>query len=274
MMGQDRMYDETLVVKIGGGVGLDMAHAAADIAAAADRRPVVVLHGVSAAMDALCEARGVPVRMLTSPEGHTSRYTDPATRDLFVEASENVNAALVEALHAAGMPAVGLTGDAVPVHGERKAAFRAVINGRRRIIRDDYSGSVRHVDNGTLWSYLDQGMTVVLPPLATSADGMLNVDGDRAAAAVAGALNAAELVILSNVRGLYRSFPDESSFIPRVTASEIDVAMAYAQGRMKRKVLGAHEALTRGVGRVVIADGRVGNPVAAALDGNGTEFIA
>ncbi len=45
-------------------------------------------------------------------------------------------------------------------------------------------------------------MIAVVPPLASSADGPLNVDGDRAAAAVAGAIGATDLVILSNVRGL------------------------------------------------------------------------
>ncbi|MFN8565641.1 MAG: [LysW]-aminoadipate kinase, partial [Anaerolineae bacterium] len=96
----------------------------------------------------------------------------------------------------------------------------------------------------------------------------------RASAAIAGALGAAELVILSNVRGLYRSFPDESSFVPRVERREIERALDWAHGRMKRKVLGAQEALAAGVQRVVIADGRADSPVTGALSGQGTEFVA
>ncbi|MCB9454412.1 MAG: hypothetical protein H6671_00325 [Anaerolineaceae bacterium] len=75
------------------------------------------------------------------------------------------------------------------------------------------------------------------------------------------------LVILSNVRGLYRHFPDEASFVGQVQAGQIDDAMHWAQGRMKRKVLGAKTALESGVRRVVIGDGRVVDPVSRALTG-------
>jgi acetylglutamate/LysW-gamma-L-alpha-aminoadipate kinase len=105
-----------------------------------------------------------------------------------------------------------------------------------------------------------------------SADGLLNVDGDRAAAAVSAALGARDLIILSNVRGLYRRFGDESSFVSQVNGREIESALDWAQGRMKRKVLGVQEALTGGVTRAIIADGRVENAVTRALAGEGTVF--
>jgi acetylglutamate/LysW-gamma-L-alpha-aminoadipate kinase len=58
-----------------------------------------------------------------------------------------------------------------------------------------------------------------------------------------------------------------------VERRNIDQALEWAQGRMKRKVLGAQEALQAGVRRVIIADGRGENPVTGALSGDGTEFI-
>ena len=77
------------------------------------------------------------------------------------------------------------------------------------------------------------------------------------------------------MRGLYRSFPDEASFVPRVESRhEIERALDWAQGRMKRKVLGAQEALAGGVRRVVIADGRADSPITHALNGSGTEFLS
>ena len=139
-------------------------------------------------------------------------------------------------------------------------------------MRDDHSGSITGADAELLRRALDQAQVPVLPPMAQSSDGLLNVDGDRAAAAVAGALNAETLVILSNVGGLYRSFPDESSIVAEVALAQIDSALDWAQGRMKRKVLAAQEALTQGVERVIIADGRVSNPVSRALAGAGTRF--
>ena len=114
----------------------------------------------------------------------------------------------------------------------------------------------------------------MLPPLATSADGLLNVDGDRASAAAAAALAADTLLILSNVRGLYRHFPDESSWVSQVAAAQMEDAMQWAQGRMKRKTLAAKEALDGGVGAVIIGDGRPANPVSQALAGEGTRFTA
>jgi acetylglutamate/LysW-gamma-L-alpha-aminoadipate kinase len=99
---------------------------------------------------------------------------------------------------------------------------------------------------------------------------VVNVDADRAAAKVAAALSAETLVLLTAAPGLLRRFPDESTLIARLSRLELDEALALAQGGMKKKVLGASEALDGGVRRVVIADGRTVHPLAAALEGRGT----
>lgn len=266
--------DETalLVVKLGGGAGLNLSAACDDLASIAQTRSLVVVHGVSAIMDQLCQEGGVEVESLISPSGHSSRYTPPAVRDIFVGAAEMANEQLVSSLRERGLSAAGFIGEDVALCGKRKTAIRAVVNGRVRVIRDDYSGSITGVDAQLLRRALDQAHLPVLPPMAQSDDGMLNVDGDRAAAAVAGALKAEALVILSNVGGLYRSFPDESSIVEHVALPQIESALNWAQGRMKRKVLAAQEALIEGVERVIIADGRSPNALSRALDGAGTRF--
>ncbi len=261
-----------LIVKLGGGEGLDLAAACDDLALIAERRPLAVVHGVSAIMNQLCLESGVEVQSLQSPSGHSSRYTPPAVRDIYVRAAEAANELLVSALRERGLSAVGFIGENLALAGTRKTAIRALVNGRVRVIRDDHSGSIVGVDEAILLQTLDAAKTPVLPPMARSSDGPLNVDGDRAAAAVAGALDAETLVILSNVAGLYRRFPDETSIVNLVTLSQIDGALDWAQGRMKRKVLAAREALAQGLGRVIIADGRISNPVSRALDGAGTRF--
>ncbi len=261
-----------LVVKLGGGAGLDMTAACNDLAAIAGERSLVVVHGVSAAMDQLCAERCIEAQSLISPSGHSSRYTPPAVREVYVEAARQVNDRLVAALDVRGVCARGYSREAIVLNGERKRAIRALMNGRVRMVRDDYSGAIRGVDAGLLLEAIKTAHVPVLPPMASSADGLLNIDGDRAAAAVAGALGAKSLVILSNVRGLYRDFPDESSFVNSVKLARIEAALDWAQGRMKRKVLAAQEALSQGVGRVIIADGRTENAVTRALDGAGTWF--
>ena len=262
-----------LVVKIGGGEGLDVDRCIRDLAAIAAARPLVVVHGVSAAMNALCAERGIEVRTITSPTGHSSRYTDPQTREIYVEAANNVNADLVSRFNALGINAVGLTNNQAVLKGERKTAIRALVDGRIRMIRDDYSGTIEGVEVSPLSALAAEHLTPVVPPYAASPDGLLNVDGDRASAAIAGALHADELVILSNVRGLYRTFPDESTFVAHVEKRDLEKALDWAQGRMKRKVLGAQEALAGSVRRVIISDGRIDNPVTQALAGAGTEFV-
>lgn len=262
--------EQVLVVKIGGAMGINLEACADDIACT--HRPMILVHGVSGMMDALCAERGHPIRTLTSPTGHTSRYTDPETRTLFVEAAERMNAHLVRLLQERRVTARGFTREAVPLWGERKTALRAVVEGRVRIVRDDYSGTITEVRQETLLEALQSGQVAVVPPLANSADGLLNVDGDRAGAMVAGAVNAGEYLILSGVRGLYRQFPDESSFVPHVQGGALEEAMIWAEGRMKRKVIGATEALSVGVSRVVIGDGRRVEPIRTALAGAGTEF--
>ncbi len=265
--------DSILVVKLGGGEGLNLAAACDDLAGIARRRPLVVVHGVSAAVNQICADLGVEAQTLISPSGHSSRYTPAAVRDIFVRASESANEGLVSALRQRGVAAEGLVGANVVVEGRRKQAIRAVFNGRIRVVRDDYSGSIQRVNALPLNNLLERTQAPVLPPMAMSPDGLLNIDGDRAGAAVACALKADTLLILSNVKGLYRHFPDETSLVSQVLPAQMDSAMQWAQGRMKRKVLAVKEALHGGIRRVIIGDGRGANPVSQALSGSGTRFI-
>ncbi len=252
--------ENLLVVKLGGGEGLDMPRACRDLAEIAQTRPLIVVHGVSARMNQMCEDMNVPVRSLTSPGGHSSRYTDERTRDVFAAAARSVNDEICEWLNGYNVNAQGVT-ENIAIEGNRKKAIRAVVDGRVRIVRDDYTGSISGVDGTSLSNLLEQGVVPVLPPMAISDDGLLNIDGDRASAAVAAELNADTLIILSNIAGLYRDFENDDAPVAEVPANRIEEAMEWAQGRMKRKVLGAQEALDGGVRRVIIGDGRISNPV-------------
>jgi len=139
------------------------------------------------------------------------------------------------------------------------------------MIRDDFSGKVEKVNVALLNLLLDAGYTPVVTPPACSTDGeAINVDGDRAAAMIASAVGAKRLIILSNIPGLLREFPDESSLIRHIKYSELDKAMDFAEGRMKKKVLGAAEAIDGGVEQVIFGDARIANPIQTAAGGQGT----
>lgn len=263
-----------LVVKVGGaaGIGFDtVCDDAAALIGAGER--VVIVHGGSDETNRLAERLGRPARFITSPSGHTSRRTDAETIEIFqLACCGGVNKRLVRALQTRGVNAVGLSGiDGALWRGKRKSAVRAVENGATTIIRDDYTGTVDRVNDALLRTLLDAGCTPVLsPPGLSEAHEPINVDADRAAARTAAALGAHTLVILSNVPGLLRAFPDESTLVPEVARAELDGAEELAQGRMKKKVLAAREALEAGVGRVVLADARVERPISRALEGAGT----
>jgi Acetylglutamate kinase len=87
---------------------------------------------------------------------------------------------------------------------------------------------------------------------------------------LAAALRAETLILLTAVPGLLAEFPDESTLIRGLSRAELPAALEMAQGRIKKKVLGAQEALQGGANRVIIADGRCNQPITAALDGSGT----
>lgn len=263
-----------IVVKIGGASGVNLAAVCADVAAlAAQQKPVIVVHGGSAETNEISTQLGHPPRFLTGTSGFTSRYTDRTTLEIFAMVTAGkINTLIVEQLQKAGANGFGLTGlDGRLMLAQRKDAIRVVENGRQRMVRDDFTGKIESINHELLHLLLGQGFIPVIAPLALSAAGeALNVDADRAAGMVAGAVQAEQLILLTNVPGLMKNFPDESTLIPRIEKAHLEQAMTFAEGRMKKKVLGACEALERGVKQVIIADGRTETPLFNALAGHGT----
>ena len=265
-----------LVVKIGGTSGVNFDRVLQDVAAhVAAGHKLAVVHGGSGETNAISEQLGHPPRFVTSPSGFTSRYTDRATLEIFAMVTTGkINTLIVERLQKLGVNALGLSGvDGRLMVARRKDAIRIIDpdSGKQRMLRDDYTGKIETVNAGLLNWLLDSGYTPVVAPLAISHEGdALNVDADRAAAMVAGALAADQLIILSNVPGLLRQFPDESTLIGHIAKEQVEQSLEFAEGRMKKKVLGASEALNLGVRQVVFADGRIEGAVAGALAGRGT----
>jgi len=266
----------TIVVKLGGTEGLVFSAICRDAAALlAQGRQLVLVHGGSAEANALGEGLGKPPKFITSPSGYTSRYTNRETLEIFLMAvNGKVNSLLTEQLQQLGVNAFGLSGlDGRLMVATRKSAIQSLENGKRKIIRDDYTGKIETVNADLLTSLLGMGLLPVIAPVAVSQNGeALNVDADRAAAMVAGALHADTLLLLTAVPGLMEKFPDESTLISNLPATKLEAALEYAQGRMKKKVLGAQEALQGGVAHVIIADGRTPEPISAALNGSGTHI--
>ena len=263
-----------IVVKVGGSSGIPYENVTRDISNMVKAgSKIILVHGGSAETNRVAEALGHPPKFVTSPSGYTSRFTDRETLEIFeMVYCGKMNKMLVELLQREGVNAVGLSGiDGRILEGRRKESVRAVEGGKVRLLRGDYTGTVETVNVGLLEMLLGAGYMPVLTPPAISREGVaINVDGDRAAAMIAIAFRAEALLLLSNVPGLLARFPDETSLIPAIAASMVLDGLEFAQGRMKKKVLGAAEAVAGGVRRVVLGDARLGDPVTAALAGRGT----
>lgn len=239
------------VIKAGGSKGVSRDAVADLVADVARHDEIVLVHGASAETDRLANALGVPQEQITSPSGHVSRRTDRQTLELFAMAALGVeNFHYVEKLQQRGIDAIGLSGISGRLLVGKKKDVRAVRNGKTIILRDDYTGTVEAVNLPLLTQFLTPGRVPVVAPLALSMENeALNVDGDRVAARIAVAIDADALLILTNVPGLLRDVHDPSSLVTETTLAE---AEKLAQGRMKKKILAAREALEGGVDEVVI----------------------
>ena len=260
----------TIVVKVGGATGNAVDAVLDDLAG---RRDWVLVHGGSEEVDRLAGALGRPAEYFTSPSGVVSRRSDAGHLDVVTLAlAGRVQTRIVAGLAARGVRAVGLSGvDGGLAVAERRQAPRAVVDGRVVRLADDLSGRVVSIRTDLLRLLLGARIApVVGPPAMTSSGEVVNVDADRLAGRIAGGLGASELLLLTNVSGLLRDVDDPTSRIPRIARAEVEGVLPLAQGRMRKKLLAAQEALAEGVMRVVIGPSAGPEPVARALAGEGT----
>jgi len=265
-----------LVIKLGGSAGIEPAATLDDLAGLWPGERIVFVHGANAALDAFQRQVGHEPRLVTSSTGQVSRFTDPETMDDFLAIyAGRVNKRLVEGLQMRGVNAVGLTAlDGGIARGPRKDTIRIVEDGKPKVLRGDYAGSIRQIDTRLIDLLLDNGYLPVLTPPAVSLNGeAINVDGDKLSLRLAEALNATALIILSNTAGLLADVDDPMSLVRVINTSDpasVDAAMTAAGGRMKKKVQAGIDAVAAGIGRVVFADARIDQPVSRALAGEGT----
>jgi acetylglutamate/LysW-gamma-L-alpha-aminoadipate kinase len=268
------------VVKIGGARAVNPEGALADVASLVESgERVVVVHGGSTAVDDTLESLGEDPEYVETPSGVVGRFTDERTMEVFsMVLPGRLNTDLVVGLQNAGVDAVGLSGvDGGLLKGPRKSAVRIVEDGKRKIRRGDHSGTVKQVDADLLDTLLAGGYTpvVTVPMLAKDGEEWLavNSDADRAAAAVAGALDA-DLVLLTDVPGVLADLDDPDSVIDTVASpTEYETLTDAAEGFMTRKVMAATEALEGGATSVTVGDANADAPVSAALDGAGTTIL-
>jgi acetylglutamate/LysW-gamma-L-alpha-aminoadipate kinase len=261
------------VVKIGGANGNDSSKLLEELAVRVkDGERWVLVHGASGPMETICHSCGVEPLYVTSPSGYRSRFVGAKELALFEAACCHYSVELSWKLGKLGVGSYPIyPKQAVTAQATRKDSLRSVENGKVRMLRGNYSGTVCGFESAPLFDAWEKGLLPMLPPLASDADGnILNVDGDRMAAAAASAISADVLIILSNVPGILRDVENPDSRVEMGSLDLWDELEAVAQGNMKRKLLAAREALEGSVGKVILADSRKDNPISRALAGGGT----
>lgn len=262
-----------IVIKIGGSVVDDLhPSAVAEIAAAAPGG-LVLVHGGGKEVTRVCESLGKEPRFVTSPGGIRSRYTDAETAEIFTMVmAGRVGKGIVRLLQEGGVRAVGLSGiDGGLMRAERKKRL-VVVNerGRRQAIEGGYTGRITSVDPSLLRSLAASGTVPVVSPVALGeGHELLNVDGDRAAAHVAGSVGADHVLFVTDVDGIMM----DGRLVGRLTGKEAaDLRPRMGPG-MEKKVLAATEALQMGVGAALIASGKRENPISRAVAREGCTVI-
>ena len=243
-----------VVLKLGGELlerPRDLARVAKAIAGLAGRAALVVVHGGGREIDAALATAGIPKQQVDG-----LRVTDARTLDVVVAVLAGaVNTRLVAAIRRAGGRPVGLTGaDATVATVKRSAPIVSVAGARV-----DLGLVGAPVANGTpqlLSDLLARGYLPVVACIGSTRDGqLLNVNADTLASHLAGSLGADRLVIAGGTPGV---LDDRGRTIDRLTAREAArlIRTGTANRGMVAKLQACRAALQRGVGDVVIADGR------------------
>jgi acetylglutamate/LysW-gamma-L-alpha-aminoadipate kinase len=196
-----------IVLKIGGSI-VDGLHSTTfpDIRTISENNKLILVHGGGKDVTSIANKLGKEQKFIISPGGVKSRYTDKETAEIYTMVmSGKINKAIVGMLLRAGIKAVGISGiDGSMLKAERKKKL-VIINekGRKMVIDGGYTGRINSVDPSLLNTVIEKGYIPVVSPIALSNElDFLNVDGDRAAAYVAGGVKAHSVIFMTNVNGL------------------------------------------------------------------------
>lgn len=255
-----------ITIKIGGSV-VEGLHPStiSDLKKVAEKEQIILVHGGGKEVTKISEALGKEQKFIVSPGGIKSRYTDKETAEIFTMVmSGKINKMIVGMLQKNGINAVGLSGvDGRIIQAERKKKL-IVVNekGRKMIIDGGYTGKIQDVNSGLVKAILDQGYVPVISPIAISEESdFLNVDGDRAAAYVAGKMGSDRILFLTNVDGLLM----DDKLVTKLTLAEAKAIIPKIGFGMEKKILAATEAIDMGVKQAIVANGQRENPISSAI---------
>lgn len=269
-----QLHGRIVVIKYGGNAMIDDALRCAFAADMAFLRncgihPVVV-HGGGPQISAMLQRLGIPGDFKGGFRVTTPEVLDVARMVLFGQ----VGRELVNLINAHGPYAVGIT-------GEDAQLFTAV---RRSVTVDGVAtdiglvGDVDQVNTAAVLDLIAARRIPVVSTLAPDVDGVVhNINADTAAAALAEALGAEKLLMLTDVEGLYTSWPDRDSLVSEIDTATLAQLLPVLEAGMIPKVEACLRAVTAGVPSAHVIDGRVTHCVLVELftdAGTGTKVVS
>jgi len=270
-----KFHDQIIVVKFGGNamVSEELQRAFAEdmvYLRYAGIRPVVV-HGGGPQISAMLARLGIESEFRGG-----YRVTTPEAMDVVrMVLTGQINRDLVSHINAHGPLAAGLSGeDAGLFTGRRRGV---IIDG----VEVDLGlvGDVIGVDPEAVHAQLNAGRIPVISSIAPDVDvpgQSLNVNADAAAAALAVSLNAAKLVILTDVAGLYSDWPNRDSLVSVIDVDALRTLLPDLESGMIPKMTACLDAVEGGVAKAAIIDGRVPHSILVEIftgSGIGTEVV-
>ena len=268
-----RHHGKIVVIKYGGHAMVDeelKAAFAQDVVFLrhAGLKPVVV-HGGGPQITAQLDRQG-----LVSEFRAGLRVTTPEAMDVVrMVLAGQVQRDLVGLLNRHGPLAVGLTGE--DAHTMTATQHRPLVDGEPVDI--GRVGEITRIDTGAVAALLADGRIPVVSSVARADDGhVYNVNADTAAAALAAALDAETLLVLTDVEGLYQDWPDSDDVISRLTASELEKMLPELSSGMVPKMQGCLHAVRSGVRTARVIDGRVPHAILLEIftdEGIGTMVV-
>jgi acetylglutamate kinase len=263
------MIQETLVIKFGGHAMTDNdgAFGAKLLTALGQGLKVVIVHGGGPQINAALEESEIPSTFIGG-----FRVTTPEIFSVVEQVLSNeVGPAVAVTLTKSGVAALAISGR----HSGTIFATRqkTLVNGEAADL--GLVGTVKKVDTEAIGVLLEKGVVPVISPVANDldSDSGLNVNADIAAAAVAGSLKARELIIMTDVPGIYRNWPEKDSLISEITAAELEgIKGSFADG-MAPKVQACLDAISAGAIAVRIIDGKDPEAFANALAHQGGTLV-
>lgn len=264
---------DMLLIKIGGGETINLDYICEDLAELNKIEKIIIVHGASKIRDKVAEKLDHPTKTVISPSGISSVYTDEKALEIFLMVYAGlINKQIVAKMQSFGLNALGLSGvDAKLWTAKSKKDILVQENDKVKLLKNNRTGRVEKINTDLINLILNNNYIPVLCPPAISYEGeIVNVDGDWASAITAKETKVDKLIFLFEAPGLLKDFQDKKSVIKHIDKNKLDDFLQYAEGRMKKKIIGAKRAFEGGVKEIYFGDGRIKNPIVSLLNGHGT----